>query len=233
MSSWSLKIKDTADIIKEGSLFAIESGLKMCPMTILPYLSYKYARYGKQGVIDGFDPVYQVTDTYADMVDATIDNFHEEPKHEIDDAYYTEIMEVREEKLSPYTECVNTFQPYFNTRDEAKPICQRIMTKDLTQADLDWLKATEKGTIDKVRKYTPEVIGDAVSATGGMISLPSLPSFPSLPSLPEIKLPTVGDFFSTSTKIIGAIILLIIILIALGYSGVGSIMEREHGRKRN
>ena len=230
MTSWRLKIKNTADTIKRGGTFAVESGLKMCPMTIVPYFGYKLARYRKQGVIDGFNPVYQVTDTYADIIDNTIDNFHEEPKNILDEAYYTEIMEVREEKFSPYTECVSTFQPYFNTRDEAKPICQRIVMKKLTAADLAWLKGVEKDTIDKVRRYSPEVFADAVDKVGGMIpDLPSLPKIglPSIPKIPEIKLPSLGI-----AKYIFLFILVIVALIALGYSGAGSIMEREHGKRR-
>lgn len=57
---------------------------------------------------------------------------------------------------------------------------------------------------------------------GSDLKLPGVPQLPSLPSLPDMG----------GAKLITLFIILIVGMIALGYSGIGGIMSREHKRKR-
>ena len=219
MVNWSLKAKNSVTYLKEGSLFAAETGLKMCPMTLVPYIGYKLARYGKGGLVKGLDPVFQVTDTVADIAEGKIDNFHTEPLGEQTCAYAAMVSE-----LGGYTECADFYEP-FMPRTEAKTLCRSIMTGTITPADSALLKRIEKGSVAHIRTTLKDIVEDRVPDW----KAPSLPDLPDwkVPSLPDWKAPSFGI-----GKYIFLLILLIVGLIALGYSGMGGILQSEHTKHR-
>lgn len=73
-----------------------------------------------------------------------------------------------------------------------------------------------------------------------IINIPDMPNMPDMPSIPDWNLPdwNLPEFPKLPTpdfgiaKYIVLLVILIIGLIALGYSGIGDILKTEHGRKR-
>ena len=67
-----------------------------------------------------------------------------------------------------------------------------------------------------------------------------IPEWLKVPKLPKVSLPGASKFMSTKVKLaitlLGAFVLLMILLVAIGYSGMGSsvgrVAESEHKRKR-
>ena len=216
MASWKLKFKNAGTAIKRGGQLGIETAIKMCPMTVAPYFGYKYLRYGKQGVYEGADIIHQITDTHADIMEGFVHNFHEEPLREQEDSYIAFINE-----LGGYTEGTDYYQVYMD-RNEARELCFRIYSHTLTKADSDTLEAIEIGAFKDVRKN----VLDTIDTAKGKLPDITLPKIPDI-GFDKIKLPSLGI-----AKYIFLLIVVIIGLIALGYSGVGKIMEREHGKQR-
>ena len=58
------------------------------------------------------------------------------------------------------------------------------------------------------------------------------PKMPKLPEMPDIKITTPEIKVSPTTKIFGVIVMIIIFLIALGYSGTSKVVTSEYERHR-
>ena len=214
MANWSLAFKNAGTQIKRGGQFGIETGLKMCPMTVVPYFGYKLLRYGRRGVLEGADIVYQITDTQADIMEGKIENFHTEPLPEQAEGYTALFWE-----LGGYTESVDYYVPYMS-RDNAKKIVQRMITKTLTSEDSNLLRRIEKGAVINTRKTVKDIIEDKLPSLPDIPSIPSLPSLPSLPDIPGAVGGIKRGLQVSALVLIGVILLIFYMLTGRGKKGV-------------
>lgn len=192
--SWRLKAKNAASGIRIGSLEGIKAGLRSFPPTMPLYLGYEYAYHGKKGLLKATDTAHAATNIAGDIMEETVDNFHDESTHEKSATYYEMVIGLGG---GSYSKCADMYEVYLG-RNKAKLICQRIMTKSLTAEDYKILKGVEKGAIkDAKKEITPTP------------TLPSMPSIPSMPSLPSLGLGSIIK----STQIVAIVLMVFIALI--------------------
>jgi len=145
-----------------------------------------------------------------------------------------ELIEEKEEFIREmgYSGCVDKYNEFME-RDDAKLLCQRIIAKSTTEEDEKWLIVDLTRLREHIKEHPVDYYGTPV---GDIFQKPA----------PEILKETVVEKTTIIKEAIGDFkmpdfswlkwalipLLIILLLLALGYSGIGGIVKREHARRR-